>query len=87
LQNGNYWHHSHSGFQEQIGDLAPLIIEPTDGDIDADREHVILLCDWTFDGVKFDEVEGAIVSYYGERLRLILVNDTMMEHPIHLHYM
>jgi FtsP/CotA-like multicopper oxidase with cupredoxin domain len=24
---------------------------------------------------------------YGERLRVILVNDTMMEHPLHLHGM
>jgi len=48
-QNGTYWYHSHSGLQEQIGHLGPLIIEPADGDIGADREHVILLSDWTFD--------------------------------------
>ena len=24
---------------------------------------------------------------YGERVRIVLVNDTMMEHPIHLHGM
>lgn len=42
---------------------------------------------WSFDGVKFDEVDGPIEFHYGERLRLILVNDTMMEHPIHLHGM
>jgi CopA family copper-resistance protein len=42
---------------------------------------------WSFDGVKFSEVAGPIVFEYGERIRLILVNDTMMEHPIHLHGM
>ena len=42
---------------------------------------------WSFDGKKFSEVDGPIHFSYGERLRLILVNDTMMEHPIHLHGM
>jgi FtsP/CotA-like multicopper oxidase with cupredoxin domain len=42
---------------------------------------------WSFDGVKFSEVHGPIEFIYGERLRLILVNDTMMAHPIHLHGM
>lgn len=42
---------------------------------------------WSFDGKKFSEVKGPIPFYYGERLRLVLWNDTMMEHPIHLHGM
>ncbi|WP_022698546.1 copper resistance system multicopper oxidase [Euryhalocaulis caribicus] len=42
---------------------------------------------WSFDGVKFNEVDGPILFRYGERLRLTLVNDTMMAHPIHLHGM
>lgn len=42
---------------------------------------------WSFDGKKFSEVDGPIHFKYGERLRLVLVNDTMMEHPIHLHGM
>lgn len=42
---------------------------------------------WSFDGQKFSEVDGPIVFYDGERLRLTLVNDTMMDHPIHLHGM
>ena len=42
---------------------------------------------WSFDGVKFSEVKGPIRFHHGERLRLVLVNDTMMEHPIHLHGM
>jgi CopA family copper-resistance protein len=42
---------------------------------------------WSFDGEQFHEVKGPIEFNYGERLRLILVNDTMMNHPIHLHGM
>jgi FtsP/CotA-like multicopper oxidase with cupredoxin domain len=42
---------------------------------------------WSFDGIKFSEVDGPIQFEYGERLRLVLVNDTMMSHPIHLHGM
>jgi CopA family copper-resistance protein len=39
---------------------------------------------WGFDGKKFSEAEP-IVLRLGERLRFVLINDTMMEHPIHLH--
>ncbi len=42
---------------------------------------------WSFDGKKYSEAKTPISFRYGERLRLILVNDTMMEHPIHLHGM
>ena len=42
---------------------------------------------WSFDGEQFHEVDGPVEFNYGERLRLILVNDTMMNHPIHLHGM
>ena len=42
---------------------------------------------WSFDGVKFSEVDGPITLYKDERVRLTLVNDTMMPHPIHLHGM
>lgn len=42
---------------------------------------------WSFDGLKFSEVRDPIVFHEGERLRLTLVNDTMMPHPIHLHGM
>ncbi|NNM00883.1 MAG: multicopper oxidase domain-containing protein, partial [Gammaproteobacteria bacterium] len=42
---------------------------------------------WSFDGLKFSEVTDSIRLRRGERVRLILVNDTMMSHPIHLHGM
>jgi CopA family copper-resistance protein len=42
---------------------------------------------WSFDGKKYSEAKTPIPFLHGERLRLVLVNDTMMEHPIHLHGM
>jgi CopA family copper-resistance protein len=39
---------------------------------------------WGFDGKKFSEAEP-IVLQRGERVRFVLINDSMMEHPIHLH--
>lgn len=41
---------------------------------------------WSFDGVKHAESEPLLLKY-GERVRITLVNDTMMNHPIHLHGM
>lgn len=47
-QSGTYWYHAHSGFQEQTGLLGAMVIEPKNGERhQADREHVILLSDWT----------------------------------------
>jgi FtsP/CotA-like multicopper oxidase with cupredoxin domain len=40
---------------------------------------------WSFDGKKYSEAPDPILFHDGERLRLVFVNDTMMEHPIHLH--
>jgi FtsP/CotA-like multicopper oxidase with cupredoxin domain len=39
---------------------------------------------WGFDGKRFSEAEPIRVKL-GERVRFVLINDTMMEHPIHLH--
>ncbi|WP_434677617.1 copper resistance system multicopper oxidase [Pseudomonas sp. R1-18] len=41
---------------------------------------------WSFNGVKFSDAEPLVLKY-GERIRIVLVNDTMMTHPIHLHGM
>ena len=47
-QAGTYWYHSHSGFQEQQGLYGPIVIHPRDPDpVSYDREHVLLLTDWT----------------------------------------
>lgn len=42
---------------------------------------------WSFNGLKYSQARKPIPFAYGERLRLVFVNDTMMEHPIHLHGM
>jgi CopA family copper-resistance protein len=39
---------------------------------------------WSFDGIRFNDAEPLRLNY-GERMRIVLVNDTMMSHPIHLH--
>ncbi|MGE7955269.1 copper resistance system multicopper oxidase [Pseudomonas sp. NPDC089530] len=41
---------------------------------------------WSFDGIKFSDAQPLRLTY-GERVRITLVNDTMMTHPIHLHGM
>jgi CopA family copper-resistance protein len=47
-QSGTYWYHSHSRFQEQTGLYGPIIIEPRAGERHhVDREHVVLLSEWT----------------------------------------
>ncbi len=47
-QSGTYWYHSHSGFQEQAGLYGSIVIAPKNGErVRADREHVVLLSDWT----------------------------------------
>jgi CopA family copper-resistance protein len=47
-QSGTYWYHSHSGFQEQRGVYGPLVIDPIAPEPFAcDREHVVMLTDWS----------------------------------------
>jgi CopA family copper-resistance protein len=47
-QSGTYWYHSHSRFQEQIGLYGPILIKPSlEERHHSDREHVLLLSDWT----------------------------------------
>ena len=56
-QNGSYWYHSHSGFQEQTGVYGPIVIVPKDGYAQAfDRDYVVMLSDWS------NESPGTIVS-------------------------
>ena len=40
---------------------------------------------WSFDGVKMSDTMEPFAFTQGERVRVRLVNDTMMAHPIHLH--
>ena len=47
-QTGTYWYHSHSGFQEQLGLYGALVVEPRDPEpFRYDRDHVVVLSDWT----------------------------------------
>lgn len=48
-QSGTYWYHSHSGMQEAMGLYGAIVIDPAGPDpVAYDREHVILLADWSF---------------------------------------
>lgn len=47
-QHGTAWYHAHTRFQEQIGLIGPIIIDPRYSDpIESDRDYVIFLSDWT----------------------------------------
>jgi CopA family copper-resistance protein len=47
-QSGTYWYHSHSNMQEAVGMYGAIVVEPRGGErIRADRDHVVLLSDWT----------------------------------------
>jgi len=41
---------------------------------------------WGFDGKKYSDADPIHLTL-GERVRFVLINDTMMTHPIHLHGM
>ncbi|MFA4950437.1 copper resistance system multicopper oxidase [Brevundimonas sp.] len=48
-QSGTFWYHSHSGLQEPLGHYGPLVIDPAGADpVACDREHVLVLSDWSF---------------------------------------
>ncbi len=57
-----------------------------------DREIVLHLTGnmdryiWSINGIKYSEAEP-LEFHYGERLRITYINDTMMNHPMHLHGM
>ena len=49
IQSGTYWYHSHSGMQEPMGHYAPIVIDPKGDDpVSSDREHVVVLSDYSF---------------------------------------
>lgn len=78
-QNGTYWYHSHSGFQEQTGVYGAIVIEPKEPDsISYDRDYVVMLSDWS------DEVPERVYSklkklshYYNFQARTI--GDTLQD--------
>jgi len=72
-QNGTYWYHSHSGFQEQTGMYGAIVIDPKEPNpISYDRDYVVLLSDWS------DEAPETIYAtlkkrsdYYNFRERIV----------------
>ncbi|MFA5298487.1 MAG: multicopper oxidase domain-containing protein [Lutibacter sp.] len=46
-QNGTYWYHSHTMFQEQSGVFGSILINPKEKTLDYDRDLVLMLSDWT----------------------------------------
>jgi CopA family copper-resistance protein len=49
IQSGTFWYHSHSGLQEALGHYGPIVIDPAGADpVAYDREHVLVLSDWSF---------------------------------------
>ena len=66
--------------------LGAAIAADTQRDIDLHLTGNMQRYMWSFDGLKFSEVEPIRLKY-GERVRIRLLNDTMMTHPIHLHGM
>jgi len=68
-------------------------LEPNADTREPEREIVLHLTSnmerymWSFDGEKFIYNSDPIKLYEGERVRITLINDTMMPHPIHLHGM
>ncbi len=41
---------------------------------------------WSINGIRYSESKP-LIFHYGERLRITFINDTMMNHPMHLHGM
>ena len=73
-QSGTYWYHSHSGSQEQSGVYGPLVIDPVDPDpVAFDREHVVMLSDWTFEDPKRVLAKlKKLSSYYNYQQRTVV---------------
>ncbi len=46
-QTGTYWYHSHSGLQEQRGLFGAIVILPKERNHGEDKDHVVVLSDWT----------------------------------------
>ena len=64
----------------------PLVARPADREIELHLTGNMERYAWSFDGLEFGK-STPVHFRYGEQLRVILVNDTMMAHPMHLHGM
>ena len=72
-QAGTYWYHAHSSMQEAVGVYGGIVIEPREGDgIHADRDHVIVLSDWSDEDPHAIQRKLKIVGhYYNRNLRTV----------------
>jgi CopA family copper-resistance protein len=72
-QNGTYWYHSHSGFQEQSGVYGPLVIDAKAPEpFQYDRDYVVMLTDWTDeDAVGLMKTLKKQSDYYNEHKRTV----------------
>ncbi len=67
-------------------------LEPTTHERYPDREIILHLTGnmdrymWSINGIKYSDAKP-LKFKYGERLRITYINDTMMNHPMHLHGM
>ena len=67
-QAGTYWYHAHSSMQEAVGVYGAIVIEPRDGERHpADRDHVILLSDWSDDDPHAIQRKLKIMGHYYNR--------------------
>ena len=73
-QNGTYWFHSHSGFQEPDGAYGSIIIEPEKREpFRFDREHVVVLKDkHTHSGARIMRNLKMMPDYYNRQQRTIM---------------
>jgi CopA family copper-resistance protein len=52
-QSGTYWYHSHSGGQELQGMYGAMILDPIEPEpFQYDREHVVMLSEWSFESAE-----------------------------------
>ena len=83
FQSGTYWYHSHSMFQEQTGLYGAIVVEPKHGyEQPFDREHVVMLSDWsdTDPGTIVSNLKGQSDYYnYGQRTVGTLFSDASKE--------
>ncbi|MDO5609500.1 MAG: copper resistance system multicopper oxidase [Pseudomonadota bacterium] len=72
-QRGTYWYHAHSSMQEAIGVYGGIVIEPREGDgINADRDHLIILSDWSDEDPHAIQRKLKIMGhYYNRNLRTV----------------
>ncbi|WP_416899485.1 MAG: copper resistance system multicopper oxidase [Minwuia sp.] len=74
MQNGTYWFHSHSGFQEPDGAYGSIIIEPREPDPNTyDREYVVQLTDaHPHSGDRIMRNLKMMPDYYNRKQRTLL---------------